>query len=192
MPTGYTHGVQNGTVTTLKEFAILCARGMGATIMMRDDSLDTPIPERFEPSDHNAECLAEAKAEREKILAMSDAEIEQAALAAFQVANDYFIESSKERAEQEKRYKDMLAKVEAWDTEAEGIRDFMLSQLKESIDFDCGYKPSAPKLMTAAEWRVEALAQADHNIAYHTKGHAEEVERTESRNDWLRKLRASL
>jgi len=36
MPTGYTTGVQDGTVTEFKDFALLCARMMGEIIIKYD------------------------------------------------------------------------------------------------------------------------------------------------------------
>ncbi len=49
MPTGYTHLIEEGC--NLEEFVWACARAFGACVMMRDDSVDKPVPEKFEPSD---------------------------------------------------------------------------------------------------------------------------------------------
>lgn len=49
MPTGYTASVADGTTTTLRAFALQCARAFGATVTMRDDPMSAEIPERFEP-----------------------------------------------------------------------------------------------------------------------------------------------
>ena len=43
MPTGYTADIQDGKITTLREYALSCARAFGALIMMRDDPHDAPI-----------------------------------------------------------------------------------------------------------------------------------------------------
>jgi hypothetical protein len=59
MPTGYTDGVQDGTVKTLKEYALICARAFGATITMRDAPLDIAIPEKFEQSEYYSKKITE-------------------------------------------------------------------------------------------------------------------------------------
>lgn len=48
MPTGYTYGIHDGSVTTLREFALRAARGMGALLPLREAPPDAPIPRCFE------------------------------------------------------------------------------------------------------------------------------------------------
>jgi hypothetical protein len=58
MPTGYTAKLMEEG-QSFPEFAMRCARNFGALIMMRDESLDVPIPEQFEPSDYYRKKLSE-------------------------------------------------------------------------------------------------------------------------------------
>lgn len=198
MPTGYTHDVQTGKITTLRDFALLCARGMGACIMMRDDPWDAPIPERFEPSDYSSKKLAEAQANLDELVALSRDECSKRAAADHEEGLAEFAKRVADRAAERKRYEDMIAQVEAWRTDAEGIREFMLQQLRQSIDFDCSPIDEdcpfigKPKALTGEEWRNAQVKKATKDIAYHSQAHAEEVARTESRNRWLADLRASL
>ncbi len=192
MPTGYTHGVQTGETTTLEQFALLCARGMGACITMRDDSLNVPIPEQFQPSEYSKKAVVKADMELGKVLAMTDDECEQEAMKEYLEAMDYYRKAKKERFEEERRYRSMLTKVQAWHTEAEGIREFMLEQLNSSIEFDCDYRPTEPTPMGGKEWRESTEKRLRDELAYHRKSYAEEVKRTNDRNEWLRKLRESL
>lgn len=192
MPTGYTAAVQSGEVTELRDFALRCARAMGALVMMRDEPMSAPIPERFEPSRYNAERLAEAQAELNAVTAMSREE------AAAEADKDYHIECAAferrkaERAEDARRYEEMIAKVEAWETKAEGIREFMLEQLRQSLDFDCRGVGSPPQRKTGNEWHTAKIEELTRSIAYHTKANAEEIARTEARNRWIKDLRESL
>lgn len=57
MPTGYTAGVKDGTVTDFKAFVMQCARAFGALIDMRDDPSDVPIPKSFAPSSYGKNIL---------------------------------------------------------------------------------------------------------------------------------------
>jgi hypothetical protein len=194
MPTGYTADVASGKIDTLDAFALMCARGMGACVMMRDASHDAPIPERFEPSSYHAERIAEARAEIERLSGLSTAELAELAAtnrAEVIARNAIYVA---EREAQRARYKAMIAKVSAWTGAPEGIQEFMLSQLQESLQFDCSgevYQAAVPSA-DGAEWRADEIAKAERTIAYHTPEQAKEVERTESRNAWLAQLRKSL
>lgn len=194
MPTGYTAAVQDGSITTLHEFALQCARGMGALIMMRDEPWGAPIPEKFEPSTkYYDEALAKARAELAEVTSLSNAECEARAKAEHEKAEQAWAEYVAGKRASRERYEAMLAQVEAWDTDAEGIKEFMLSQLRESITFDCGdYAPSVSALPSPDEWRAERMKSLAKDIGYHEERRAAEIARTEARNRWLTALRASL
>jgi len=194
MPTGYTAPVQSGEITEFKDFALQCARAFGALVMMRDEPMDAKIPDAFEPSDYHTRRLAEAKAELERLRSLTPEQIEAEAEKAWQTELDYHNKRVAETALQRKRYEDMLAKVEAWvppTPDHTGLKEFMASQLRESIEFDCRDR-EPPKRKTSEEWLHAALKSALWNVEYHEKGQREEIERTEGRNRWLRELRESL
>ena len=44
MPTGYTSYIQDGDITTGKDFLKLCLRNFGVAINMRDEPLSKPVP----------------------------------------------------------------------------------------------------------------------------------------------------
>lgn len=195
MPTGYTAAVQDGTITELEPFALQLARGMGALVMMRDDPHDAPIPEKFEPSDYNAKRLEEAKAERDRLYAMTSTEVQDAADVDYA---EWVADKSKreqEHGHQRARYLAMIAKVEAWQGAPEGIKEFALEQLHRGLEFDCPepfeyWRTAPPK--DGGEWKREKLEKATQDILYHAKAHAEEEARTEGRNAWIAQLRKSL
>lgn len=195
MPTGYTAAVASGEITDLKAFALQCARGMGALIMMRDEPWDAPIPERFEPSSYHAEKLAELRAERERLFAMTEAEADQKAREEFAdktAAKEAWLA---ERTEQRNRYNAMLAKVIQWQGAPEGLKSFMLEQLHSGRDFDCGGSDAyydEPALLSGAEWRDQRLAKVDRDLSYYAAEDAKERERTESRNLWIAQLHHAL
>ncbi len=198
MPTSYTHAVQTGEITTLRDFALQCARGMGALIMMRDEPIGAPIPERFEPSDYNANALRDAQGRLAVVTLMSRQQAQEEADRAYHASCVRFDLRNAERDEHAHRYRSMIAQVEAWDTKAEGIREFMLDQLRRSLDFDCKPpRPDAtfggkPERQSGEEWRAVQIEELTRSIAYHAKANAEEIARTEARNRWLADLRASL
>ncbi|WP_416065387.1 hypothetical protein ACK9YZ_01165 [Rhizobium sp. ZK1] len=190
MPTGFTADVVSGEITTLRQFALRCARGMGATIMMRDEPWDAPIPERFEPStSYHEENLAKAKETLAEIERLSSEDCNARAeqdyadrLASHQKYED-------ERGAENDRLKSMLEKVSAWHTEAEGIKEFMSDQLRISMS---DYVSPPPQKMTGEEWLTATRREALRSISYHEKNIADEIHRTEMRNQWLADLRRSL
>jgi hypothetical protein len=182
--------VGDGKITTLREFALRCARGMGACIMMRDEPWDAPIPERFEPSlDYHKRELAKATELLKDADDLSDDECASRAKSDFEAAMASHATYQAKKEEENGRYRAMLDAVEAWETEAEGIKEFMSEQLRISID---KHVSEAPKEMTGEEWRKETARKALWSIAYHEKEIAEEIHRTEMRNLWLAALRRSL
>lgn len=200
MPTAFTESLVKNNLD-FRAFVMLCTRGMGATIMMRDDPFDAPIPERFEPSDYHAKCLREAKDRLELLKSMKPAESRLWARAELKKLVE---ECNKQLANQQAenrlgRYRAMLAQVQAWQpptADHQGLKDFMTRQLEESMEFDHTdyYAKRVAELnaTTPETYFLEQIATASHDIDYHSKEYAEEVQRTESRNRWLKQLRDAL
>lgn len=74
MPTGYTEGIMNGKITTFPQFAKLCMRAFGATIHLRDESLDSEYEPRV-PSDYHSKEIERAKKNIIDAKKLSDEEI---------------------------------------------------------------------------------------------------------------------
>jgi hypothetical protein len=194
MPTGYTAEIHKGI--TFKQFVMTCARAMGALVMMRDEPSNAEIPAAFEPSTYHTEQLPRLRDKLGNLRVMTVSEAQAAA------ADDYAKEleshetRARERADLRVKYTAMLDEVNGWKpptTEHENFKTFMQEQLTSSIDFDCcsKYDP-APEQISAQKWLERELQSTLQAIEYHEKGHAEEVERTQKRNDWLSALRESL
>ncbi|WP_430241996.1 hypothetical protein [Neorhizobium sp. DAR64861/K0K2] len=190
MPTGYTAAIESGEISTLKQFALQCARGMGACITMRDTAWDTPIPERFEPSTkYSEDRLFQARALLAEVDTLTDEECDARAKASFEAALERHNQYEAERKIRNERHRAMLEKVRNWHTEAEGIRDFMIEQLTISIDKHVGLEPLET---SGAEWRTDTRREALRDIHYHEKSIADEIHRVTLRNQWLADLRLSL
>lgn len=197
MPTGYTHSVQSGEVTTFAEFALQCARAFGACIEMRDDPTDTPIPERFKPSDYHEKALAADRAELARVEKMTEAECKVAARAEHDEEVARRNESDARAREGVARYQAMLTEVQAWNpptSEHAGLKSFMVQQLVDSIKWDKPFYADEPPpaLLPADEWKRTKIAELMKSIDRHTEGYAEDVQRAEQRTQWVRQLRESL
>jgi hypothetical protein len=199
MPTGYTAGVENGTVTDVKDYIIQCARAFGATIMMRDEPLSTPIPEKFEPSSYYVESLQRAEIRLAELKQMSDAEIEE------EIESEYIKtveqnKQSRERIQQENnRYQSMMKKVKEWaipTNEHQILKDFCINQLEISrtwydSDLEKHY-PTTPTKKSKGDWLSERIERCQRDIEYQKTEMQKEEERVNSRNVWIKQLRESL
>lgn len=195
MPTGYTAPVQDGKITDFPAFAMQCARAFGALITMRDDS--GPIPDELKPSiDYYDHSEAAARDELGMLDALTPEEAEKKRDAEFKEATKSFDKTMSERATHKKRYEAMLTKVQMWTPptpDHQGLRDFMEQQLKESIKWDCtDYEQYRPRKKSVPVWLAERRGEAMRSLQHAQKDRADEIERTNNRNRWLKDLRESL
>lgn len=196
MPTGYTADVQSGKITKFSDFALRCARAMGALIEMRDEPMDATIPKKLggARNDYQEHELKKAQERLAKLEGMSPEKAEKEATKANKAKMDAHLEYEAAKAKERARYEAMLEKARAWSpptTDHQGLKDFMCSQLSESIDFDC-FKSEAPKPETGAEWLKRELASAKRDMAHHTEEILKAKKRGDGRQEWLDQLRKSL
>lgn len=196
MPTGYTDRILKGC--TFEEFVWGAARGMGALIMMRDDSMDAPIPERFEPStSYYEQSLGRAKTDLVRFEKLSDEDFAEEAQADLEAARKEREEYVAKKTKDLELYKAMREKIEAWEPPSEiheGFKEFMLEQISGSIKFDCGHMDDVvdESQYEPSLYRTRRIARAKRDIEYNTEQLAGELERTKDRNEWLSQLRDSV
>ena len=192
MPTGYTADISKGI--SFEKFVLQCARAMGALIMMRDDPSDTPIPDTFEPSDYHVKELEKAEQKYSFLLHLDKEQIKEYSESSYAEQMESWRKREDEKIELANKYREMLAKVVEWQPptkDHEGFKDFMVKQIRESIDWDC--KPyEAPEKLSPDEWYSKQLKDIDWSIEYHTKEGKEEVRRSKDRSEWVQQLKASL
>lgn len=164
--------------------------------MLRDEPLSSEIPE-FEPSDYNAKRLAEAERDLAAFLAMNHDQREK--LRADEHSQNVKIAEKgiAEKQVQRERYEAMLAKAKAYKSPSpdhDNYATFLVSQLVESIKWDCSteYYDGLKQQKPFSEWESEKLERLQRDVEYHEKANREEIERTNQRNEWVRKLKASL
>lgn len=197
MPTGYTAGVGDGTVTSFKVFAMQCARAFGALILMRDHPWDAPIDEsQFVPSSFYLDSMERAQAELKRLEALSTDEAAAAANADYQQQVSAREESVAKAEAKRQRYESMLAAVNQWQpptAEHEGLKSFMREQIATSLQHDCGLEWwKAPEAVAWDVWLEQRLTKARENVKHYAAEYAAEVERCRSRSTWVHGLIDSL
>jgi len=197
MPTGYTADIAKGV--SLRQFILSCARGMGACIMQRDDP-SSDLPKKCEPTDYHSKMIAEAESTLKEMKSMSD-DVANAKAAEEYARELEAIESGiRKNNDLKSKYGNMLAQVRLWNpptTEHQGLKDFMVSQINESISFDCGglyYSDRAKELkrLSAQKWKDKKIKSALCDLDYHQREHNKELERCRTQNEWIDQLYMSL
>lgn len=197
MPTGYTQALYDGE-QGFDKFMVTLARGMGALITMRDEPWDAPIPDTFEPeTSYYDRQIEEAETDLHALETMTVEEGSRRAQGEHHESVQRFDRERARRKAVRARYVEMLEKVEAWHpptADHRGLRDFAISQIEESIRFDCGgmeHWPVAP-LLTGEEWMEKQRTKDEATLARAQKERREAVQRAEERTAWVRALRGSL
>jgi hypothetical protein len=194
MPTGYTSDIEKGI--TFEQFALSCARNFGALVSMRDEPHDAPIPDEFTPSSYNADNLLKAQKELGELKALPIDECEKRAMMEYKEELERHEKYLADKRQLQTKYETMLSSAKAWTPptpDHQGLKEFMIQQIEESIKWDCGTSfLTKPKLLTATEWLNKKTEKALHGIEYHSEENAKEVQRTNERTSWVRELKKSL
>jgi hypothetical protein len=196
MPTGYTAKLMDKG-QTFQEFVLTCARAFGALVTLRNESWDTPIPDKFEPSDYYPKRIIEAEGKLAKLKAMTGEE--RIAFGEAEKAKDLLLKTeylNKEKAENE-RLEEMESQVRAWQpptNDHKGLKDFMLQQIdvsKNDFKYPIASLEEAKNKLPMAYY-VEAVSKAARDIDYYKLENEKDIERVNGRNEWLRQLRQSI
>lgn len=194
MPTGYTAYLTEEKELTFREFTLICARNFGALVTMRDEPMNAPIPEELKPSTYNKERLDEATKNLDAFYKLTPEELKTKTDEYNKEQIRYYEDKMKKTSLTRARYETMLKKVKDWNppsSEHTGLKKFMIEQIERSIDFDC-YDITLPKKLSIEQWKNYKEGTLLRDIEYHSKAYAEEIERTNGRNKWLKELRKSL
>lgn len=194
MPTGYTAGIEDGSITTLEQYALTCARAFGATISLRDEPMSTPIPDEIEDTDsqyHICE-IKEAEQKLQKLHGLAANEIEKLTNEFIEEQKVFVATNNEEQAKIKLSYEKMLTEIGVWKVPAtlNGLREFMIEQIelcKDSLYFYFDEEP-----ITASEWHSKQIKKFTNSIEYHTKELEKSKERNDERNAWIKALKTSL
>lgn len=196
MPTSYTAPIYEGQEITFEDFALRCARAMGASIEQRDESLDVPLRKMETSGGYHSKGLARANVALKTARKRDTAEWEKLQEAEIREAIEYRTKYLEDRKALRERYTAMLYDVTEWEPptpEHEGLKKFMRQQIEESINFDCGsYDPPVPERLPVSEYRSQQIEKCAREVSYHAEKLAKEHERVRSQHAWVTALYRSL
>lgn len=200
MPSGYTAGVADGTISEFGDYARMFARQFGAFVMHRDEpvaayrSLLALLPET-KCSDYHERQLEAAEIRREELLRRTDAEWESHWRSDHKAAVDEWEDRIREHRETRRRYEAMIAKAKLFKSPSVNHGRYaqqLVTHLQESMNRDCGHEPKRPVRPTLVEYREQEVNKAFRDITYHRKGWEADKERHAARVEWVEKLEAAI
>jgi hypothetical protein len=199
MPTGYTADIEKGQ--SFEDFVLKCARAFGALLHQRDEPSSEKPRLRTESEDsYYTKALKEANEEVAKLEAMSTEERMDHGAGLRQEALDRQQEFFNKKVVLRQKYMDMLAKVEAWFPPTPShteLKSFMISQIRQSIDFDCNTKYDMEEItrLTAVKPYAEyekALTGARNRVDRYTVELEKQKTSNTEANQWILDLYTSL
>lgn len=197
MPSGLTYKIYDGSDMSLRDFALTCVKQLGAGYKVTNQG-EKEMPRDKAPvvevSDYHAKQLELSKKQLDDWLRIKkNPEISK------RLYNDAHKkrivernEIDEHREEIKARYLTMKAKVESWEIgeEYQSLKDLMLKQLNESIDWDCAPRPVQEEEYTETldEWIEANIEYCKKSIALHTEGLEREIAGVAKLNDYLKGL----
>ena len=202
MPTGLTHQIYYGTDMSLRSFALKCATHIGygyraSDYGSRELPLDKPPVveadkyhlEQMKEAEENLEMWKDIKGSPRKARRLYEKEFEKR-----RSENSSF---KKKNGDVNERYIDMLEVVESWHPKNSfvAIKDLMVEQLKESMEYDClddSCMPYVSEIPPMDKWIDSKIEFYPEEIEYHRTKYEEEVKYVNECNQWLADLYTSL
>ena len=178
MPTGYTQCILSDDEVTFEKFARGCARAMGAFSHQRDDDQGTKLRVPKKDS-YYTDYLEEVEEKAKKYEAWSD---EDWTIYTDKINKDSLrcFDSTRVTYRDELyKYNKMLEKVNDWKPPTDeyiGFKDFMITQIKDSIKFDC-HKPELPDVRTVQDCREQVIERVARDLKFYGKKVRDEEER---------------
>lgn len=202
METGYTSFINDGSITTGRDFLKLCLRNFGIAVSMRDEPLTEQVPTHFEPNPYYAEMYSKSVIDRDKVRQMTFEDAKQALIDRHNnIVNNAKETLAKYKAEDAK-YQKIADEIEKWvppTPEHESIKRFALAQIEASMNTSC-YEYIKADINSELDTSDDAVHQylkeinevADRTVQMRYKDYQREIERTKEKNLYMEQFLDSL
>lgn len=203
MPTGYTEPILNGKITEFKDYAKLCMRAFGATIHMKDESLEVEYESRT-PEKFYLEKVIELKSELDTLIKMSDEEILDKRRTEIKNDIEYHEKKLIESKENEEKLRKILKSAMTWEPPTEehyGIKKFMIEQITETLKYDADSKWHVLEIkrlneilinLNLSKVKEHYSKKLNKDIQYYVERGELDIKRVNESNKWVEQLLKSL
>ena len=203
MPTGYTAGIEDGSITTGKDFLKLCTRAFGIAMELRDEPLSIPTPTKFEPNTYYKDRVEEAKTELAKWKSVSFEDAKAEMIKSHTNQTKGYRKIAEDIIKKNEQYNKIRAEVIAWippTSEHYNLKSFALEQIDKCIEkqewIDEWMRQANEKLDDSDEavekFVNENIESCIQDVKRAEKNWEEELKRVSSKNDWMEKFLGSL
>lgn len=203
MPTGYTAGILDGKINDFPEFAKNCMRAFGATIHMKEESLDKVYTPRT-PSKFYKQRITSLKKVLKENETLSDKEIIKSEKKFLTIDKVQLTKNLEEKKVNVSKLKMILKDVIKWtppNIHYKEFKDFMIQQLTSTIDSDGNGSYYVNEIKKVNERlknidpnkiRKERFEKYNKDLIYYTNQYNEELEHCKDSNTWVSTLVESL
>lgn len=198
MPTGYTAYIEDGEVSTGKDFLTLCCRNFGVCIDMKEDSLSKPIPEKFEPDTYYKQRYENALLELEEAKSLTKETAINRIKSDRKNREDGIAKAIKKNEETKAKYLKVRNEVEKWippTSEHVNLKKFALEQIDMC---DCDYTDfynreleNIRREIIPEDYIKDNIAVCEKSVQRAKSDYESEIQRTNERNMWLQSFRNS-
>lgn len=202
MPTGYTSYIKDGKITSGKEFLKLCTRAFGIAVDLKDESLDVPTPNHFEPHPYYEKAYKDSLVSREKAYSMTLEEVKEDIISKYNDNKGRVEKILEEYKDEDKKYLKVREEVEKWTPptpEHENLKKFCLEQIDMSLNTSL-YKWCEEDINKELDTSDDTIKKyidilrdnADEKLKRAYKKYQEELKRVEEKNLWMKQFLDSL
>lgn len=202
MPTGYTSYIKDGEITSGKDFLKLCTRAFGVAVDLKDESLDVPTPNHFEPHPYYEKAYKDSLVSREKAYSMTFEEAKEDMISKFKNNKASAEKILEEYKDEDEKYLKVREEVEKWippTPEHENLKKFCLEQIDMSLNTDLyeWYKEEINKELDISDDAIRKYIdvlkdQEDKAVNRAYEKYQAELKRVEEKNLWMKQFLDSL
>ena len=203
MPTGYTVYIEDGKITTGKDFLKLCARAFGIAIDQKDESLDTPLKTEFKPNQWYIDAYYNACKSLDDAKKMTFDEAKLELETNYKEQNERNKRLLNSLYHRRKKYKRVRREVKTWTPPTEehvNLKTFALEQIDMCIPSVEQIKNCISDIRKPLDLSTEAIMQyindnisyCKDSVDYYKKIMSEEFDRVKEKQEWMDKFLESL
>lgn len=193
MPTGYTAGIIDGTITTFEEFAEKCTRAF--LVHMKEENSKSEFKE-CKPSGYHENGIKDLKKDLEKLNHTSNFTLKKEMMNFFDEQINSCEKHIKNKKELADKLGSFLAKALLFRPPTEehtSISEFMIEQIRDTIKLDCDYSfysrsidrlKKSKENFNVSEHRKKTKKEIETAILDHQQRLADEVEACKKTNKW--------
>lgn len=183
MPSGYTYKVNDGTMTSAKEFLLDFVKRYGMGYLLTRQG-ELAMPKKYSPDlamkavgDYHTKQLDLAIKDLQSFEKLSDKELRKRYAKYFCEKTAYNKQVAEEKSTIKTRYLNMIEKVNKWlaPSGLQEMKDSAIKALQESMDFDCCSYPD--DVLTFDDWLKKEREHLVWTVNYHTEEKKKEDDR---------------